>query len=461
MATTGFWPVKNSLKEVIEYARNPDKTTGPRYLDKDLLNTLQYAANEKKTDERLFVSGINCNAKRAYSRMMATKNRFGKQGGNVAYHGFQSFKTGEVTPEEAHEIGIETAKRMWGDEYEVIVTTHLNTDNLHNHIVVNSVSFKTGRKFENHISDHYKLREISDAICRGRNKSVLENACFYGGEKGAYWAHKNGKLTHRDILKWDIESVLELSGNPQEFESRLKVLGYRFMRTGDKYQHLSVMAPDWKRPIRLDGLGYTKDIINARMQHNREDGDFYYRHNTNPPRRPKQTPLLLLEIEFHKTRNMDGIQIIFALVIELCKILTGNNIDATPIQPLSPSVRMELAKLDQTLKEYKLFCENHIDSPEELSSFVEDISGQIEELEQERYAVDKRIRRPHSQEDSTENKEKLRMLSTKMQPLREKLRTAQRIVERYPKLKELLDTERAMEVEMLTKSKNKERSYER
>ena len=97
--------------------------------------------------------------------MMTTKRRFGKLGGNVAYHGFQSFATGEVTPEEAHSIGMETARRIWGGEYEIVVTTHLNTDNLHNHIIVNSVSFKTGRKFENHISDHHRLREISDEIC--------------------------------------------------------------------------------------------------------------------------------------------------------------------------------------------------------------------------------------------------------------------------------------------------------
>ena len=63
----------------------------------------------------------------------------------------------EVTPGEAHLIVMETARRMWGDEYEIVVTTHLNTDNLHNHFIVNSVSFKTGRKFENHISDHHRL----------------------------------------------------------------------------------------------------------------------------------------------------------------------------------------------------------------------------------------------------------------------------------------------------------------
>ena len=165
-----------------------------------MYQTLQYAENDKKTDEKLYVSAINCPVQRAYEHMMTTKLHYGKLGGNVAYHGFQSFKENEVTPEECHSIGVETAKRMWGAEYEIVVTTHLDKHHhLHNHFVVNSVSFRTGRKFENHISDHYKLREISDAICKERGKSVLENAPFYGGEKAAYWLHKQGKKTHRDI----------------------------------------------------------------------------------------------------------------------------------------------------------------------------------------------------------------------------------------------------------------------
>ena len=155
MATTGFWPVKDRLKKVIDYAENPDKTIDKKYVDRDLYAALQYVSNDKKTDERMYVSGINCNVRRAYERMTATKKRFGKTGGNVAYHGYQSFQTSEVTPKKAHKIGLETARRMWGENYEIVVTTHLNTDNLHNHFVVNSVSFKTGRKFENHISDHH------------------------------------------------------------------------------------------------------------------------------------------------------------------------------------------------------------------------------------------------------------------------------------------------------------------
>lgn len=120
MATTGFWPLKNRLKEVIDYAENPDKTIDKKFVDSDLYAVLQYVSNDNKTDKRMYVSGINCNSKRAYERMMATKKRFGKTEGNVAYHGYQNFQTGEVTPEEAHKIGLETARRMWGKEYEVV-----------------------------------------------------------------------------------------------------------------------------------------------------------------------------------------------------------------------------------------------------------------------------------------------------------------------------------------------------
>ena len=87
MATVGLWPVKNRLKEVIEYAENPDKTTDPKYLEEDLYNALKYAENDDKTDKRLFVAGINCPKQRAYEAMMAVKRCFGKTGGTVAWRG--------------------------------------------------------------------------------------------------------------------------------------------------------------------------------------------------------------------------------------------------------------------------------------------------------------------------------------------------------------------------------------
>ena len=193
MASTGFWPVKSRLKEVIDYAENPDKTTDKKFLDEDLWAALRYVENDQKTDQTMYVSAINCPKQRAYQCMMATKRRYGKFGGNVAYHGYQSFAADEVTPAEAHRIGVETAKRMWGANYEVVVTTHLNTDNIHNHFVINSVSFTDGKKFRNSIGDRLELRKISDEICAERSKSVIESHKFYSNKK-AYWAQKAGHV---------------------------------------------------------------------------------------------------------------------------------------------------------------------------------------------------------------------------------------------------------------------------
>ena len=143
--------------------------------------------------------------------MMATKRRYGKTGGNVAYHGYQSFRSGEVTPKEAFEIGLETARRMWGKDYEIVVTTHLNTDNLHNHFVINSVSFNTGLKFENHISDHRRLREISDAVCKEYGKSVIEGSKFVNNSSvnngGAIYSPYYINTISNTTLDWCIQKV--------------------------------------------------------------------------------------------------------------------------------------------------------------------------------------------------------------------------------------------------------------
>lgn len=454
MATTGFWPVKGQLKEVIDYARNPDKTTEQKYLDDDLYQALRYAENDSKTDRKMYVSAINCPKQRAYESMMATKRRFGKLGGNVAYHGYQSFAEGEVTPEEAHRIGMETAKRMWGEDYEVVVTTHLNTENIHNHFVVNSVSFRTGRKFENHISDHYRLREISDEICREMGKSVLENASFYGGEKDAYWARKSGKLTHREILKRDVEYCLSVSRTVQDVLTRLESMGYRVLNGLDG-AHISVIAPGWQRAVRLSSIGYTKEKLNEALSNNYRDYTFIARRNQNPIRRA--TPLLYLEIEFRRAQRMDGIQLTFAIFIELLRLCTGG-VSEQKNRPLSPMLREEVRKLDQYIEDYKLLCAENIGTAEELSLFSEDLQQKISELEAQRNSIRNRIRRA-SPDEIPGLKEQAKEITKQITPLRKQLKSVQRIEERSQTVPILLKQERQMENETLRRNQN--RRYER
>ena len=151
---TKIWSVKGRLDAVIRYAGNEEKTrlpdlTGLSAGKDDLSDVLQYAANDAKTTRKsqLFVSGVNCVPEIARQQMELTKQQFGKTGGTVAFHAYQSFRPGEVTPEQCHAIGVELAKRVWGDRFQVLVTTHLNTDCCHNHFVINSVSFVDGKRY--------------------------------------------------------------------------------------------------------------------------------------------------------------------------------------------------------------------------------------------------------------------------------------------------------------------------
>ena len=130
--------------------------------------------NKDKTEEFFYVSGINCEIDTALQQMNQTKRLFNKTKGILGFHGYQSFKEGEITPELAHEIGVKLANEMWGDRFEVVVSTHLNTKHLHNHFIVNSVSFVDGMKFYSNRSSTARLREISDDLCKEYGLSVLD-----------------------------------------------------------------------------------------------------------------------------------------------------------------------------------------------------------------------------------------------------------------------------------------------
>ena len=457
MATTGFWPVKGRLKEVIDYANNPDKTIAKEYVDEDLYVAIRYVENDDKTDQTMFVSGINCSKHNAYNEMIAVKRRFGERGKNIAYHGYQSFAAGEVTPDEAHAIGMETARQMWGARYQVVVTTHLNTDNIHNHFVINSVSFVDGKKFRNGIGDRLELRKISDAICAARNKSVIQNRKFFNNKK-AYWINKSGKFTHRDILRRDVDEAIANSGSFGEFEYCMKNLGYRFERDF-YYDHPSVIADGWERAIRISSLGkdYTKERIRERCRENQVGPIMTTIYNAPY----KRNPLLIIEYEWRRLERMDTVQVLFALFIELLKICTGNNIEEKHNRPLSPMMRAEVQKLDKYIEEYKLLCDNHIESPKELLSFQENLSARISGLEQERYALRLKLRRVKTPEEDAALKSQAKELTKQITPLRKELKVALRIEEHIPKIKELLDTERNIELKHNGLVKKKERGYER
>ena len=139
-------------------------------IKKNLEAVINYAMNGEKTENGILVSGVNCLPQTAYSQMMLTKKAFHKEDGRLGYHIIQSFNGNEISPEKCNKIGVELAQQLWGDKYQVLVCTHINKKNVHNHIVLNSVSFIDGSKYHNSNVEIALLRETNDDICR-KNKT--------------------------------------------------------------------------------------------------------------------------------------------------------------------------------------------------------------------------------------------------------------------------------------------------
>lgn len=207
MATTAIWDVTDRLKRVIDYATNPDKTAQDRAeMDEGLRQVLGYAKADVKTERQLYVSGINCDPLTAYEQMQRTKRQFQKMDGIVAFHGYQAFAPGETTPEMAHTIGVKLAQELWGDRFEVVVSTHLDKEHLHNHFVLNSVSFMDGKRYYDNKASYSLLRRTSDRLCHEHALSVIEQPEPGKAKRYGEWkADREGKPTWRGLIRTNVD----------------------------------------------------------------------------------------------------------------------------------------------------------------------------------------------------------------------------------------------------------------
>ena len=438
MATTSLWKVSGSLKKVLDYAENPDKTS--------LKNVIDYASDKDKTDDELFVTGINCEVERAYEMMTETKRQFGKKDKVVAYHGYQSFKDGEVTPKECHAIGVETAKRLWGDRYEVIVTTHLNTKtHLHNHFVFNSVSFVDGEKFRYQTADILALREVSDEVCKEFGKSVLEKAPFHGSSS-VYWVHRNGGLTQTDIVKDDIDIAIAHAYSPQSFMQNMIDMGYRFNR-GIFNEYPSIFVPGRSKPIRLKSFGedYTRQRLLERINANRY---------TRPLKIKFYFPIYRIYGK-RKPTWADSLYTLFDTLLTILELMLAKPEEKQV--PISPELRFEIQKLDKFIKQQEFLTVYKLETVEELSSFADTLQKRMDKLLEKRKQIDNKIRRAATPEIEAEYKAERRKLSGQLAVIREDIATAKDIEKESSRLVRILENEYALEVKQKIKNREKER----
>lgn len=209
--------------------------------------------NRDKTEQVFFEDAIGCTIDQAYQDMVATKKRFHKTDKVQGFHLVQSFAEGEVSPELAHLIGVELVERLLRGQFEVVITTHLNTSHFHNHLVWNSVSMEDGHKYHSNEQSYYmEVRKISDELCRKYGLSVIQTNQEKGIHYAQWKAEKEGKPTWRTAIRSDIREAVKASYSWTQFVKEMETRGYVW-RTDRKY--LALKAPGMERYVRLRSLG--------------------------------------------------------------------------------------------------------------------------------------------------------------------------------------------------------------
>ncbi|MBR0206877.1 MAG: relaxase/mobilization nuclease domain-containing protein [Oscillospiraceae bacterium] len=447
MAYDKIIPIRRRMVRCINYVLDEDKT--------DLANALNYTENPIKT-QRL-VTGINCAPETALEEMNATKRRWDKKGGVLGYHIIHSYAPGEVTPEEAHAAGVEFAERLLGDKYEVVVSTHLDREHLHCHIVFNSVSFVDGAKYRDNFKSYFEdLRGTSNEVSKERGLSVIEPDGH--GKHYAEWsAEQIGKGTIRGLVRQDIDAAIAESFTFDTFLAALRRQGYT-IKYAANVKHTAIRPPGGARFLRLDGMGagYTEADIRERITAAR-NGEAY----EMPPSAPEPpAPPMLTMPRTHKrytvrrgtipTTPRPKIRGFRALYLRYVYLLRGYRRPQRRLPPFA--VRKEVTKLQRYNEQFRFLMQYRIDTDKQLSMLGDALQDQIDLLVDYRKELYKERRGGRDVEAELAN------INRKLRSTRRELTICRHITEDIPKIR---DQERLMrEQEQHDKNAARERTGE-
>ena len=449
MAVTSIWPVKGRVDKVIAYVQNPEKITEEYYTENAALHIIdgvvQYAADDTKTERMEFVTCLNCNADTATEEFMLTKKMWRKEDGRLCYHGYQSFKPGEVNARTAHEIGVELARQLWGTRFQVVIATHCNTGTYHNHFVLNSVSFRDGYKFYNRREDYRRMRQASDYLCWEHGLSIIENPEGSRRNYGLRESEKRGALTHSQMIRNDIDRAEKASMSSQAFFGTLKQMGYTlrlYGKSGYPLKHPTITPPGAMRNFRFDSLGEGYDLRSILERVRR------YRQLEPPFERPEETHYYA-NIARMPAKKLTGLR---ALYFRYCYEL--GLIKKHPKRTIKVSylIREDVIKLDRYIAEAKLLTANKIETGEDLEAYRENLEQKLDRLTAERKEYRNLLRRTSGRENGPSDEEIKAAISQRSDELR-KVRKAleycddirDRSEQVRDNLKELLHDHKALE----------------
>ncbi|MFM1582352.1 relaxase/mobilization nuclease domain-containing protein [Helcococcus ovis] len=238
---------------------------------KSTLNlAIEYIVNAKKTDEKILVSSFKCHPSTAHIQFAKTRLDNQTKGSVLARHLIQSFLPGEVSPEKAHEIGLELCKRILKDEYEYVLTTHIDKGHIHNHIIFNNVNMITGKCYQSNKRNYHKIRYQSDKLCKEYKLSVIDE--YYEAYKKKYktkgkswYENEQAKKGNswKSKLQFDIDKLIKQAKDWDEFLRKMQELGYEI-----KYgKHIAFKHKDKERFTRAKTIGedYTEEKLKERI----------------------------------------------------------------------------------------------------------------------------------------------------------------------------------------------------
>lgn len=392
----------------------------------DLKGLIDYVMNGDKTDEMKYVSSVNCLPETAYEEMMSTKNRFNKGKEKIiGYHLIQSFAEGEVTPEVAHEIGLEYVNEVFGKDFEVVIATHLNTDNVYNHIVINSVSLKTGKKFYDYHASRDYLRIVSDCICQYYGISVLEDKIWK--HKGAYkrFAKEN---PYMQMVKSDVDRCLAESYYEGDFAKRMKELGYSY---SNNYEQGLVVIDNTR-----DRKVYLQKFFGDNYSHNKVIDRILDYNNQNIIKYGKKYKMSIeeykkmLEIKRKKEiKKLPLLYVLFCLLLKIDPLPAKMDFDKVRV-PITKEMRIEIKYMNELSRQAVLLTENKIGSLDDLNVFRTKLEDEVRTLKGTRESLQRKKRKSTNRNDIDKCNVELKQLAPKIKQFNNDIQNCYKIQKR-------------------------------
>lgn len=409
MAVTRIWDIqKRSTRALIDYCTNPEKT-----------------------EDGQLVSGVNCSFETVNKEFWITKNSYGKTDKILAFHGLQSFNPGEVTPETAHKIGLELAQRIWGERFQVLVCTHTDKAHIHNHFVINSVSFLDGKKYNDCDRTYKLMQRTSDELCREYCLSVIENPKPGKTKHYVEWqAEKQKRPTWKTIIKTDIDRAIQEAITERQFFHNLKIEGYSFKFGKD----ITVYPIGKERGLKLArnfGEQYTIEAIRRRIL-------------TQPIPQPKKESVKQARSKRYRYYGIFPLykrKSFRALYWHYCYLFQLFPKRCQRTKQQDSVNREDIQKIRNIREEAFLLCKNKIDTIDQLNEFQKELSEQINRLTDERKHLYNRIHRCRDEQQKADYRNQIAIISKDIRGLKRQVFLCQDIVERIQRMKERMQRE--------------------